>query len=150
MSQCNEDLDADTARGEVAAASAVLKAMGNEYRLLALLALAQQPLAVHELNLHLPLAQSALSQHLARLRAAGLVTTRRDGPKIRYSLADRRAERLLAVVVSEYAPSLAGLPLLTEEPIDTAGTPSATDIEDPAARELTVGISLPPRPHEAN
>lgn len=86
----------------VATASTILKAMANEHRLLALLALAQRPLAVHELNRHLPLAQSALSQHLARLREAGLVVCQRDGSRIRYALADERVRRLVDTLCAEY------------------------------------------------
>ncbi|GAB4349875.1 MAG: metalloregulator ArsR/SmtB family transcription factor [Immundisolibacter sp.] len=76
--------------------------MGNEHRLLALLALADHPQAVCDLNRQLPLAQSALSQHLARLRAAGLVICQRDGPRVRYALADGRVRRLLEAVSREY------------------------------------------------
>ena len=42
--------------------------------------------------------QSALSQHLARLRAAGLVTTRRDGQNILYRLADGEARRMMGAI----------------------------------------------------
>lgn len=94
--------DSGQTHTELAAASAVLKAMGNEHRLLALLALAQRPLAVCELNRQLPLAQSALSQHLARLRAAGLVVCQRDGSRVLYALADGRVRRLVEAVSSEY------------------------------------------------
>lgn len=100
MPQRHEDPDPiDT---ELAAASATLKAMGNAHRLLALLALARRPQAVCELNRQLPLAQSALSQHLARLRAAGLVVCDRDGSRVRYALADGRVRRLVEAVSSEY------------------------------------------------
>jgi ArsR family transcriptional regulator len=44
--------------------------------------------------------QSALSQHLARLRAEGLVTARRDAHTVWYRLADPRIERLLAVLTA--------------------------------------------------
>lgn len=100
MLHSNED--SDQKHKELAAASAALKAMGNEHRLLALLALAQRPLAVCELNRQLPLAQSALSQHLARLRAAGLVVCQRDGSRVLYALADGRVRRLVEAVSSEY------------------------------------------------
>jgi DNA-binding transcriptional ArsR family regulator len=94
----------DPSHGQIAAASAViLKALANEHRLLALLALAQRPLAVSELNRQLPLAQSALSQHLARLRDAGLVVCERDGSRMRYALADARVRRLVETIRSEYS-----------------------------------------------
>jgi ArsR family transcriptional regulator, virulence genes transcriptional regulator len=44
------------------------------------------------------LSQSALSQHLAKLREAGIVETRRVAQTIYYSISDARAERLLAVM----------------------------------------------------
>lgn len=44
------------------------------------------------------LSQSALSQHLAVLRAEGVVATRRDGQTIHYRLADRRVERLIGTL----------------------------------------------------
>lgn len=94
--------ESDPMHTALAAASATLKAMGNAHRLLALLALAQRPLAVCELNRQLPLAQSALSQHLARLRAAGLVVCQRDGSRVLYALADERVRRLVEAVSSEY------------------------------------------------
>jgi DNA-binding transcriptional ArsR family regulator len=96
--------DTDPSHGQIAAASTViLKALANEHRLLALLALAQRPLAVSELNRQLPLAQSALSQHLARLRDAGLVVCERHGSRMRYALADARVRRLVETIRSEYS-----------------------------------------------
>ncbi len=58
-------------------ASALLKAMANERRLLILCFLAQGEKSVSELEGLVSLSQSALSQHLARLRRDRLVTTRR-------------------------------------------------------------------------
>lgn len=95
--------DTDPSNGELAAASVILKALANEHRLLALLALELRPLAVNELNRELPLAQSALSQHLARLRDAGLVVCERHGSRVRYALADARARRVVETIRSEYS-----------------------------------------------
>lgn len=86
----------------VRAATAALKAIGNEHRLLMLCALADAPRAVGELSRQLPLAQSAVSQHLARLRSTGLVVTHREGPKVRYALADGRTRRVLDTVRAAY------------------------------------------------
>ena len=58
-------------------ASALLKAMANERRLLILCLLAQGEKSVSELEALVSLSQSALSQHLARLRRDRLVTSRR-------------------------------------------------------------------------
>ena len=66
-------------------AAGLMKALGNEQRLLILCSLLEKPLAVGEINQHVDLSQSALSQHLALLRAAGLVETRREAQSIFYS-----------------------------------------------------------------
>lgn len=67
-------------------ASALLKAMASPHRLLVLCNLADGERSVGELREHVPLSQSALSQHLAILRAEGLVRTRREALTIYYSL----------------------------------------------------------------
>ena len=70
------------------AAALWLKGFANEHRLLVLCSLAEGELAVSELNERVPLSQSALSQHLAFLREAGHVVTRREGQRIFYRLSD--------------------------------------------------------------
>lgn len=77
----------DSMLKQVAAASALLKQLANENRLLILCSLVSGELSVGELNERLPLSQSALSQHLASLRQAELVQTRRQGQAIYYQLA---------------------------------------------------------------
>jgi DNA-binding transcriptional ArsR family regulator len=74
-------------KAHAADAAELLKALGNEQRLLVLCSLAEGPLTVGELNRRVALSQSALSQHLAKLREAGLVETRREAQTIHYSLA---------------------------------------------------------------
>lgn len=73
----------------------LLKAMGNDNRFLILVYLAEGERAVGELEDLLDLSQSALSQHLARLRRDGLVSTRRDAQKIYYSVQDTRVVDML-------------------------------------------------------
>ena len=70
------------------AAEVTLKALANAKRLQVLSLLAERELNVTGINRHIDLSQSALSQHLALLRKAGLVHTRRDGQTIFYSLDD--------------------------------------------------------------
>ena len=67
-------------------ASTLLKAMSNEHRLLVLCQLLEGEKAVGELERLVGLSQSALSQHLARLRHDGIVRTRRASQTIFYSL----------------------------------------------------------------
>jgi DNA-binding transcriptional ArsR family regulator len=73
-------------RAHACEASGLLKAMGNEQRLLILCQLVAGEASVGELLAQSELGQSALSQHLAVLRDAQLVQTRRVGPSVRYSL----------------------------------------------------------------
>ena len=67
-------------------ASVLLKAMSNERRLMILCYLARGEKSVSELEELVELSQSALSQHLARLRRDRLVRTRRNAQSIYYSL----------------------------------------------------------------
>ena len=90
------------AKAEPAARSAaieeaanIFKTLGHEGRLLILCHLAQGPKSVGELEGMLDARQSAVSQQLARLRIEGLVTARRDGKTIFYSLKDPRIGELL-------------------------------------------------------
>ena len=73
----------------------LLKAVGNERRLEIVYYLLDGERAVGELEELVGLSQSALSQHLARLRRDGMVKTRRDAQKIFYSIADKRVADLL-------------------------------------------------------
>lgn len=83
-------------------ASALLKAMANERRLMILCHLAQGERSVSELEGLVELGQSALSQHLARLRRDGLVGTRRSAQTIFYSLAGREAPAIMATLYGLY------------------------------------------------
>lgn len=76
-------------------ASAFLKALAHEGRLMILCHLSQGERSVTELENLLSSRQAAVSQQLARLRLEGFVTARREGKAIYYSLADTRAEQLI-------------------------------------------------------
>lgn len=76
-------------------AEALLKLMANKNRLMILCALQKQELSVSQLNEMVPLAQSALSQHLASMRKAQIVATRREGVTIYYHVKDSRVAVLL-------------------------------------------------------
>lgn len=79
-------------------ASNFLKAISHEGRLMILCHLATGEKSVTELEELLSARQAAVSQQLSRLRVEGLVTPRRDGKVIYYSLTDRRAIQILDVV----------------------------------------------------
>lgn len=89
-------------------AASVLRAIGHEGRLLVLCHLAAEgEMPAGALTRRIGLSQSALSQHLARLRDMGLVATRRDARSIHYRIADPRVHRLLAALHDIYCPALA-------------------------------------------
>ena len=84
-------------------AAQLLKLLGNEKRLLVLCFLASRgEMTVGELVGVVKLSQSALSQHLGKLRADGLVTYRRTSQTLHYSVADKRAVRILQVLKEIY------------------------------------------------
>ncbi len=87
-------------------AARLLKTLGNEYRLLILCTLINGELSVGELNDLMPLSQSALSQHLASLREAGLVETRRQSQTIYYRLCGDEAIKIISTLQSIYCPNL--------------------------------------------
>lgn len=83
-------------------AARLLKSLAHESRLMILCLLADGERSVGELNADLALSQSALSQHLAVLRADGLVTTRRDAQHVFYSLAGSDATRVIETLHDLY------------------------------------------------
>lgn len=92
---------------QAASAAQLLKVLANEHRLLVLChLLAAGETSVSVLVAKIGLSQSALSQHLGRLRADGLVTFRREAQTLFYRVSDERAERLLAVLKDIFCPTL--------------------------------------------
>lgn len=85
-------------------AAALLKALANENRLMILCTLMGGEMSVGELNAKVPLSQSALSQHLASLREAGLVSTRKEAQTVFYRLEGDEASKVIAVLQSIYCP----------------------------------------------
>ena len=83
-------------------AAGLMKALGNESRLMILCVLAEGERSVSDLNTIVPLSQSALSQQLARLRQQGLVKTRRESQTIFYSLSDGPADRVITLLHEIY------------------------------------------------
>lgn len=80
---------------DVPATVATLKALANSARLRIAMRLLDGEKAVSEIEDELGLRQPNLSQYLAELREAGLVTTRREARSVFYALADAQAEALL-------------------------------------------------------
>ena len=94
----------DTMRSAAAEATALLFALANENRLLLLCQLRTGEKSVSELEELLDIHQPTLSQQLGVLRAEGLVTTRRDGKRIYYSVADERVLVLLGTMYELFCP----------------------------------------------
>ena len=83
-------------------ASQLLTAMANPKRLLILCNLLDDELNVGQLSERVTLGQSPLSQHLSKLRAWGLVKTRREGQQINYSLASDEVRQVLTTLYMIY------------------------------------------------
>lgn len=85
-------------------AANLLKKLANEHRLQILCTLIDSELSVGELNELVDLSQSSLSQHLASLREAGLVQTRRESQTIYYRLCGDDAIQIITVLQSIFCP----------------------------------------------
>lgn len=92
---------AELAKHAVEAAS-VLKLLANEQRLLLLCRLTQGEMPVGRLVELCQLQQSSVSQHLGKLRAGGLVRTRREGTTIYYRLADDGVRQLIDMLCDQF------------------------------------------------
>ena len=79
-------------------ASTLLKAMGHDGRLTILCHLRTGPKSVTELENLLSARQAIVSQQLARLRLEGLVSARREGQAIYYSLLDPKVTEMIEVL----------------------------------------------------
>lgn len=117
-------------------ASILLKAMSNERRLLILCHLVDGEKSVGELEPLVGLSQSALSQHLARLRRDRLVCTRRSAQTIYYSLQGPEAHAVMA--------TLHGLYCQTDRPGRLAGEGRSVEAGSPDARDGEEDRPAPP------
>lgn len=91
-------LSADEMGDRAAEAAGFLKALSHEGRLMILCHLSSGEKSVTALEDLLGARQAAVSQQLARLRSDGLVSARRDGKAIFYSIRDPKAEAIMALV----------------------------------------------------
>lgn len=85
-------------------AARMLRLLGNEHRLLVLCLLADGERHVGALQGEVGLSQSALSQHLSKLREDGLVATRREAQTIFYRIADPNVVKLIETLAGIYCP----------------------------------------------
>ncbi len=104
-------------------ASGLLKALANRHRLIIICKLIEQERSVGELAAALNIRDSTVSQHLALLRKDGLVTARRDGQTIWYSIGSPQARELVRTLYRIYCVPAATM------------SPKARRKQAPAARQ---------------
>lgn len=97
-----DNLDPAAMRAAAAEACGLLKVLANPDRLLLLCQLSQGPLCVSELAAIVGIQQPTLSQQLGVLRDEALVSTRREGKQIYYSIASREAQAMLQLLYQLY------------------------------------------------
>ena len=86
-------------------AAGLLRLVGNEHRLLVLCLLIEHgELTVGQLLDQVELSQSALSQHLARMREEGLIAFRREAQTLYYRIENPDAEKLIAALKAIFCP----------------------------------------------
>ncbi|MGN7437000.1 MAG: metalloregulator ArsR/SmtB family transcription factor [Alcanivorax sp.] len=95
-------MDIEEIEENITIAARLLKSLSNEKRLLIVCTLFKGERSVGELEEIVGLSQSALSQHLARLRRDKVVNTRREAQTIFYSLHDEAANRVLECLYTIY------------------------------------------------
>ena len=101
-----ETISLDRFEASAGEAAGLMRALANEKRLMILCQLGEREMSVGQMLALVGLSQSALSQHLAKLRDERLVTTRRDGTTIFYRIADPAVLKVIAVLAEIYCPPL--------------------------------------------
>ncbi len=96
------EIDVDAMVTNAESAAKWLKAIANPYRLMILCLLLENEYSVTELNETVPLSQSALSQHLAVLRAQDLVETRKSSQVVFYKLKNEQVTEIISILHKQY------------------------------------------------
>jgi DNA-binding transcriptional ArsR family regulator len=96
------DIDVTRLEASAGEAESFLRSIASRHRLMILCALLDGELAAGDLARRLGLGQSNLSQHLATLREAGLVATRRDVRTIYYRIASDRVRPILEALYDQF------------------------------------------------
>lgn len=107
-------LSADEMGDRAAEAATFLKALSHEGRLMILCHLSSGEKSVTTLEELLGARQAAVSQQLARLRSEGLVSARRDGKAIYYSILDPKAGAIMALVYEMFCGPDAAKPVTVD------------------------------------
>lgn len=95
-------LNVNEMRDAATSATALLRALAHEDRLLLLCQLSQQEMCVGDLESRLDIHQPSLSQQLGVLRKQRLVSTRREGKHVFYRIADDKVLALLQVLYQQF------------------------------------------------
>lgn len=99
-----DTMDLQALQASADEATELLKALANPHRLLILCQLEAGEMQVSRLQTGSGLSQSALSQHLARLREDGLVAARREGTAVFYSITNPAALKVIGVLAEIFCP----------------------------------------------
>lgn len=98
-------IDLSSLQARAGEAAALLRALGNERRLMLLCLLIERgEMSAGELAERIGLGASATSQHLAKMREEGLVTFRRESQAIHYRIADPNVKRVIKLLKQIYCP----------------------------------------------
>lgn len=106
MMTTDELLDPRVFEAKAEVAASLLKAMSNPHRLMILCRLGASEASVGDLQTDSGLSQSALSQHLAVLRARELVATRREAQTVYYRLSDPAVRQVIEALMKIYCPEM--------------------------------------------
>ncbi len=108
MSQPSDRIDLHQMKASATQACTLLKSLGNPDRLLLLCQLTQGEFCVSALEVTLGIQQPTLSQQLGVLREDGMVSTRREGKQIYYSLASKEAAAVMQVLYELFCANASG------------------------------------------
>lgn len=95
-------MDLEIMQENASRASELMKLLGHPHRLMILCELNQGECSVGELSEKIGIAQSPLSQHLARMRHEGVVTSRREAQTVYYSLAGHEVSSIISLLYQLY------------------------------------------------
>ena len=93
----------DTDKVNISSASRVLKNISNVSRLKILMKLAEKPMSVSNLNQHVKISQSALSQHLNILKLANVIDSKRSGTNVTYFIFNEEIFRLIKLICKTFS-----------------------------------------------
>ena len=108
MLRAKYEMELDYVYSNADEAADLLTAMANAKRLLILCNLVEGEVTVGALAEKVGLSQSALSQHLSKLRAMDLVSTRRDAQTIFYSCGDEKVKKMLGTMAGIFSEDTSG------------------------------------------